>query len=142
MRYLAIDLGGKRTGIAIGDDATRIVTPARVIEHPPGELLRNEIVKEIDRHGPDEVIIGLPLNMDGTEGPQAKSAREFSETIAARIEQPIRFQDERLTSYEADQRLARSGKTHREKKDMRDALAAAAILNDYLDALDRARSEE
>jgi putative Holliday junction resolvase len=70
--------------------------------------------------------------MDGTEGGAAKEAREFGESLAARVGLPVRYQDERLSSFEADERMARSGRTHREKRELRDALAACAILEAFL----------
>ena len=76
--------------------------------------------------------MGLPLNMDGTEGPAAKDARAFAEQVQQRCGLVVHLQDERLTSFEADQRMARSGRTRGEKKELRDALAAAALLEDFL----------
>ena len=103
MRYLCIDLGDKRTGIAMGDDETKLVSPIQVIVMPRG-----------------------------TEGPAAKSVRDFGEQLATGTNLPIHFQDERLTSYAADQRMAQTGRTHKQKKELRDALAAAEILRDFL----------
>ncbi|MCB9838323.1 MAG: Holliday junction resolvase RuvX [Phycisphaeraceae bacterium] len=137
MRYLAIDLGDKRTGLAVGDDLTGIVTPREVLSIPrlpaPDRLL-DAIAARIDEFGPDELVLGLPLNMDGSEGPQAKAVREFGAALAERSGLEVRYQDERLTSAEAEWTLAGSGRTHGQKKALRDALAAAAILRDYLDA--------
>ena len=134
MRYLAIDLGDKRTGLATGNDLTGMVAPTGTLEIPRGEALIAAIVKEIENHNPDALILGLPLNMDGTEGPRAKIVRDFAAQLSAQTSVEIDFQDERLTSYEADQAMARSGRTHKQKKRLRDALAATAILRDYLEA--------
>lgn len=132
MRYLAIDLGGKRTGLASGDDLTGIVQPLKVIEAAPGDHLLRLLRREIEDHAPDAVVVGLPLNMDGTEGPSAKAVRAFAARIGVESGIEIRFQDERLTSFAAEGHLDRSGRTHREKKEIRDALAAAEILRDHL----------
>ncbi|MDY7110391.1 MAG: Holliday junction resolvase RuvX [Planctomycetota bacterium] len=134
MRYLAIDLGDRRTGLAVGDDSTGLVSPVAVIEIRRGEALVDAVLAQIHEHEPDAIVIGLPLNMDGTEGDRAKIAHEFGESIAQRCTQPIHYQDERLTSFAADERMARSGRTHRQKKELRDALAAAEILRDFIDA--------
>jgi putative Holliday junction resolvase len=95
--------------------------------------------RQFSPHARVELIVGLPLNMDGTEGPRAKMVRDFTARLAARLPtaptRPIHFQDERLTSVDADWQLARSGKTHKEKKQLRDALAAATMLRDFLDTL-------
>ena len=132
MRYLAVDLGAKRTGLAAGDDVLRIVQPVEVLQVPRGPALMDALAKAVDRHGPDALVVGLPINMDGSEGAGAREAREFGALLAARVGIPVRFQDERLSSFEADQRMAQSGRTHREKKELRDALAACAILEAYL----------
>lgn len=137
MRYLAVDLGDKRTGLAVGDDVTNLVSPAGMIEKPikPGEELLAAIDAAADEFGPDELVFGLPLNMDDTEGPRSKLVRAFAARVAERTGLEIRFQDERLTSAEADWSMARSGMTRGQKKNRRDALAAAAILRDYLESL-------
>ena len=145
MRYLCIDLGDKRTGLALGDAITRIVSPLDVLEVPidqrGGEALLDAIAAAIRDHLGDspyakgELVVGLPLNMDGSEGPRAKLVRAFADRLAQRCPRPLHFQDERLSSADADWHMARSGLTHKQKKLRRDALAAAAILRDYLAAL-------
>jgi putative holliday junction resolvase len=142
MRYLAVDLGDARTGLAVGDDLTRIVSPLDVVECPTalcgGEALLDLIVKALDRvaspRAACEIVVGLPMNMDGTEGPRAKIVRAFADRLAARTGRRVHLQDERLTSSDADWSMARSGLTRKEKKQRRDALAAAAILRDFLGA--------
>ena len=133
MRYLAIDLGDKRTGLAAGDDETGVVSALRVIDVPLGDDLVAAVVRAIDEHDPDVIVVGLPLNMDDSEGAQAKQAREFGRRLGERTQKPIHYQDERLTSFAAEEQLAGSGRTHKEKRQLRDALAAGRILQDYLD---------
>jgi putative Holliday junction resolvase len=132
MRYLAVDVGDKRTGLAAGDDVVRLVQPVEVIQVPRGLALLDALARAVERHGPDALVVGLPLNMDGSEGGAAKSVREFGALLAERTRLPVHYQDERLTSFEADERMARSGRTHREKRELRDALAACAILEGFL----------
>jgi putative Holliday junction resolvase len=132
VRYLAVDLGAKRTGLAAGDDVTGLVQPVEVLQVPRGPALMDALAKAVDRHGPDAIVLGLPINMDGTEGGAAKDVRAFGEALAARTGLVVHLQDERLTSFEADSRMAQSGRTHRQKKELRDAIAAAAILEDFL----------
>ncbi len=136
MRYLAVDLGDKRTGLAIGDDETRLASPLTVIEVARGEALIDAIADSIKEQAPDAIVLGLPLNMDGTEGPQAKLAREFGEQLHERCGLEVHYHDERLTSFAADQQMAGSGRTHKQKKRLRDALAAAEILRDFLNHVD------
>jgi putative holliday junction resolvase len=140
MRYLSLDLGDKRTGVALGDSETRLVTPAEVIEIPMdlagGGPLIEAIVRAFERQiGTTKnaaIVVGLPINMDGTEGKRAKIVRSFAARVGARLHLTTHLQDERLTSAEADWTMARSGLTRQQKKERRDSLAAAAILRDYL----------
>lgn len=141
MRYVCLDLGGKRTGVAVGDSITRVVTPVEVLEAPGGSQMGSEYLARLagalrehlgDPPSPGEVVLGLPLNMDGSEGPGATAVRQFGARLAAATGRVVHFQDERLTSVDADWSMARSGLTHGQKKKRRDALAAAAILRDFL----------
>jgi putative holliday junction resolvase len=149
MRYLAIDLGDKRTGLALGDAITRSALPVDVIEvsiaERGGEALLDALGKAIDdqlgdaRRSPGELVVGLPLNMDGSEGPRATQVRAFIERLLARATpaapaRVVHFQDERLTSVQADWDMGRSGLTHKQKKARRDAIAAATLLADFLAA--------
>lgn len=143
MRIFAIDLGDQRTGLALADRITKIASPAGLIEIPiereEGRALVTEIIKQFQRQasGPEtEVVIGIPLNMDGTEGPRAKLVRQFAAKVASRLDRPLVLVDERRTSMAADARMAQSGLTHKQKKQRRDAIAAAAIAQLYLDEPD------
>lgn len=134
MRYLAFDIGDKRTGVASGDDVVRLVQPILVLNAPRGAALFDALARVVKEHAPDAIVVGLPLNMDGSDGPAATSMRAFALTLAERVNLPVHLQDERLTSADADARMAQSGRTHAQKKALRDALAAAAILEDFLRA--------
>ncbi|MGD9690070.1 MAG: Holliday junction resolvase RuvX [Phycisphaerales bacterium] len=135
---MAIDLGDKRTGLAVGDMQTRIASPAGVLEvsaaQRDGAALIEAIVKAVEEHGAKALVVGLPLNMDGSEGPRAKKTRAFAERLARATGLAVEMQDERLTSSAADWRMARTGLTREGKKMKRDALAAAALLEDFLAA--------
>ena len=141
MRYLGIDLGDRRTGLALGDSITRLCSPLTVLQVPladdSGNALLRALAREIDTHvgrSPCHLVLGLPLNMDGTESPRSKLVRAFAVKLAAVVSREVHLQDERLTSSEADWAMAQSGLTHKQKKARRDAIAAAAILQDFLDA--------
>ena len=132
MIYLAIDPGGKRTGLAVGDDETGHAGPVDVIEAAdPVSLLRG-VRRAVEEYAPDALVVGVPYNMDGTEGPAAKRARDLARQLGDETDLPVHLADERLTSYAADQVMKQSGLTHKQKKARRDALAAAAILHDFL----------
>jgi len=131
MRYLAIDYGAKRTGLALADDAHAIASPLEVVDSP--SLLTSRIIEVIKSQQIDALVIGLPLNMDDTEGPQSKKVRQFADEIKKQIDIPIHFHDERLSSFDAEQKLAALGLTRKKKKKHLDAVAAAAILQSFLD---------
>ncbi len=129
MRYLSLDLGTKRTGVAVGDDETGTALPVSVVETPDEDRLMRAVTGLLVEHGPDAIVIGLPLNMDGTEGKPAEAARAMAERIAAHASIPVHVQDERLTSDAARRRLAETG-SPRGRRD--DAIAAAIILEEFL----------
>lgn len=146
MRYLCVDLGDKRTGLAVGDRETGTVLPLDVVEVPIRqregdalvEAIQKAVAEQFSPYAQVELVFGLPLNMqDGTEGPRAKLVRAFAERLGAKLQprRVVHFQDERLSSVEADWQMAQSGLTHKQKKERRDALAAAAILRDFLAGL-------
>ena len=150
MRFICIDLGDKRTGLAVGDSITQIATPLNVVEVPIAErggealleTLARAIGDQVSRASDCTLIVGLPLNMDGTEGPRAKLVRAFAARLAEQSGREVKFQDERLTSADADWSMAQSGLTRGQKKKKRDALAAAAILRDHFGASGRERGKE
>ncbi len=136
MRYLALDLGDKRTGVAVGDDETRIVSAVgAIVTSAPDERMR-QVARFIADEQPDALVVGLPLNMDGSEGPPAKKVLALAERLRQRFGLPVHTMDERLTSAAADAQMARTGLTHGQKKARRDALAAAQILRDFLARLE------
>jgi putative Holliday junction resolvase len=131
MRYLAIDYGEKRTGLAICDASETIVTPLTVISGQ--KELPKRIADIVEKEGAEAIILGLPLNMDGSEGPQAKLVLKFAEQLRERLDIPIHLQDERLSSFNAEQKLAPAELTKSKKKKRLDAVAAASILEAFLE---------
>jgi putative Holliday junction resolvase len=142
MRSLGIDIGARRLGLALSDASGTLATPWQVIE--TGGSLDADIEKlsaivtalRAEDDGLKVIVVGLPLRLDGTPTDQTGRARE----LAARLENvtglPVVLQDERLTSREAEQRLAIRMTDWRKRKEKLDAAAAAIILQDYLDTLD------
>jgi len=133
MRYLAIDPGGKRTGFAVGDDITRIATPIAVVEAATDEARLAAILRAVEENEPGELVLGLPLNMDGSESPGTKQARALAATLTQRTGLAVHLVDERLTSYAAESQLSDLDLTRGGKKQRRDAIAAALILRDFLE---------
>ena len=131
-RYLAIDPGGKRTGLAMGDDVTRHAGPAGVIEASEPRALLRALRRAIEEHGPDALVVGIAYNMDGSTGPAAKKALELAALLEKETGLAVHRVDERLTSFAAEQMLSGRDLTHKQKKARRDALAAMALLGDFL----------
>jgi len=157
MRLLSLDLGDRRTGIAVSDRVSRIVSPLTTVHQPlrsavtnrsgerhhtfDADALTADLVRIIREQEADTVVLGLPLNMDGSTGPRAELVLAFADHLrralaAAGLAPTLETFDERLTSAEADWQMAQTGLTHKQKKARRDALAAAAILRGYLDQSD------
>lgn len=135
-RILAIDFGLKRIGLAISDELKLIAVPYRAV--PNDENVLDEIVKIIDMEGVDEVVIGLPLNLDGREGEIARKVRQFGEELKKHLENiTIKFFDERFTSRMAEKKFMEKEKKiplgEKDKKEI-DKLAAAYLLQNYLDS--------
>ena len=131
MRYLAIDHGSRRIGLAICDARETIASPLCVLDGRKDVLA--EIAGIVEAEGVDAVVLGLPLNMDGSEGPQAAKAKAFAEQLGRRIGLPIHMQDERLSSFGAAEKLESAGMSRARRRDRLDAVAAAEILQAFLD---------
>lgn len=135
MRILGIDYGSKTVGIAITDPMGITVQPLKTIVRDRESKLRKtlaEIQKIVEEMGVEKIILGLPLNMNDTEGDRALCTRAFAEKLAARVSVPIEFEDERLTTVEAAEILDESGIKRCEQKKFIDQVAAQLILEQYL----------
>jgi putative Holliday junction resolvase len=133
MRYLALDLGRKRIGLALSDETGLISSPAGVIQVRNSQQVFTEIESLVKQNEVGKLIIGLPIQLNGREGIEAERARVFAAELGGRISLPIDFMDERLSSVEAERRLIDSGKRGQKIRDNIDATAAALILQTYLD---------
>ncbi len=133
MRYLAIDHGQKRTGLAVSDASETLVSPHSVIEtRSSGELIKR-VLSVIESEQIEAVVVGMPFNMDDTEGPRAVQVRQFAGALANHVSIPILFQDERLSSFGAEGLITDLELTRKKKKKRLDAIAAAEILKAFLD---------
>ena len=131
MRYLAIDYGRKRTGVAICDRAEMIVSPFTVIEGQ--KVLLEKIAEIVESEQVEAIVVGLPLNMDDSQGLQAKRTMNFAEQLKKKVDIPIHLQDERLSTFAAEEKLAATGFSKSKKKKRIDAIAAAQILEAFLE---------
>ena len=132
MRVMAIDYGDARTGVAISDATGMLAGSATVIHSRDAQRVLDELVQLIQTHRVDELVMGFPRNMDGTEGPRAELYRAFAARLEERSGMPVHLWDERRTTIEAHQILHASGKRMKSHKKTVDAVAATLILEGYL----------
>lgn len=140
VRVLGIDYGARRIGLALSDQTATLASPWRLVSRPPSaaETLRL-IVTEIERLAADDdgleaVVIGWPRRLDGRPTQQTPQVEAFARALEARVSMPVVLQDERLSSHEAEARLAVRERDWRRRKKKLDAASAAVILQDYLDS--------
>lgn len=131
MRYLAIDYGIKRIGLAVCDPSEIIVSPLAVIDGKKDAV--GKIAEIVKSESVGSVVLGLPLNMDGTCGSQSRLVEKFADQLKTAIDVPIHFQDERLSSFAAEEKLAAGEFSRKQKKKRLDAVAAAQILESFLE---------
>lgn len=132
MRYLGVDPGEKRIGLAISDPDGTIAVPLRVIETSGSQGIAN-VAAIAQSEAVDAIVVGLPLSLDGSQGPQAKRALRFGRRLATSSGLAVVFWDESFSSVEADRRMIDAGLSRRHRDRRRDAAAAAIMLQDYLD---------
>ena len=132
MKSMAIDYGDARTGIALSDLLCSIVGSTTVIHSRNSEKTLNEICRIAKDNDVREIAMGLPKNMDGTEGPRAQMCREFAMQIEQATGLPVKLWDERRTTVEAHNILSAHNYHGKKRKDTVDAVAASLILEGYL----------
>ncbi len=142
MRYLGIDLGRARIGLALADEVLRTARPLTTV-HRRSDAADLAAIAEVAReYEVTLAVLGLPLNMDGTEGDSARFARGFAGKLGAALGVPVELHDERLSTFEAEGRLRGRGVSARYQRALIDAEAAAVILQGWLDARPVAAAEE
>jgi putative Holliday junction resolvase len=134
LRYLCLDPGRKRIGVAVSDETGLIASPVGVIQVGDRAQVFKQVLRHIEEQEAGKLIIGLPLHMNGDEGIEAARARDFARQLSKLTKIPIDFMDERLTSVEADRLMQEAGVKREKRKANIDARAAAIILQTYLDA--------
>lgn len=133
MRYLGLDVGRARIGLALADDVLRTARAHRTVTRRGDDADLDAIAEVASAFEVDRAVVGLPLNMDGTEGASARLARRFADKLGARLDLPVELHDERLSTFEASLRLRDQGISARDQKAGIDAEAAAVILQGWLD---------
>ena len=134
MRVLALDLGSKRIGVAVSDEGERLATPRTVLLRT-GDPARDHrrIAELVDEEEAELVVVGLPLSLDGTDGPAATAARAEVGQLRDALSVPIELHDERLTTVTAHRLLAERGLDSRRRRPVVDGAAAAVLLQSWLD---------
>jgi len=138
VRTLAIDLGTRRVGLALSDEGGRFATAYEVLTIASPQQATEAVLQVIRKEGVERIVLGLPLNMDDSTGPAARSTAAWGRDLSAKSGKPVLFVDERLSSFDAEQHLIerkRGGEriTRKGKKERLDAIAAAGFLQAFLD---------
>ncbi|MHC4252799.1 MAG: Holliday junction resolvase RuvX [Planctomycetota bacterium] len=137
-RIIGVDTGDARTGVAVSDPLGITAQPREVVAEKDAARAAARvagIARELDAAG---IVVGLPVNMDGREGPRATKAREFGAMLQGLVEVPVTFWDERLTSMQAERALR--GRGARQRKAKVDVVSAQIMLQSYLDAQKQERT--
>lgn len=134
-RLLGLDLGEKTIGLALSDTLLTVATPLKTLKRGKFKTDAAEILSLIAEHGAGAITVGLPLNMDGSEGPSAQSARAFARNFAAISDCPVVLVDERLSTAAVTRTLLAADASRARRRAVVDKMAAAYILQGALDRL-------
>jgi putative Holliday junction resolvase len=130
-RFLGLDMGERRIGVAISDELGTIASPCAMVPRGPGDVAAIGALAE--KYGAVQLVAGLPIGLSGREGPQAAEVRAYTDAIAEDLGLPLVYWDERLSTLIAERSLIASGTRRQKRKEQVDAVAAAVILQGYLD---------
>lgn len=133
MVILGVDLGKARTGVAVCDKSELLASPVEVVNEHNRERLLERVAQLAKARRAEQIVVGLPRNMDGSEGESAQNARAFGAELAEKTELPVDFSDERGTTITAHGFLNETNTRGKRRKATVDAVAATIILQDYLD---------
>ena len=137
-RLIGLDLGTKTIGLAVSDSAFTVASPLQTIRRTKFTADANQLLEIITEKNVGGIVLGLPRNMDGTEGPRAQSTRAFAQNMIGKTNLPIAFWDERLTSAEAERVLIdQADMTRKRRGEVIDKMAAAIILQNFMDFIRR-----
>jgi putative Holliday junction resolvase len=132
-RYMALDVGDRRIGVALSDPLQILASPLLTIIRTSDEHALLEITGLVNKHEVEKLIVGMPYSLDGTIGPQAEKVLSFKAKVAAQLNIEVVLQDERLSSVTADMKLKETRKRSARLREKIDAAAAAVILQSYMD---------
>lgn len=132
MVILSVDYGDARTGVAVCDKFEMLASPVTVVHEKNAEKLAEGIAKIAAEKRVEHLVVGLPKNMDGSEGFRAENCRNFAAILQEKTKLPLDFQDERLTTVSAHNALNLTDTRGKKRKEVVDAVSAVIILEDYL----------
>ena len=132
---IGLDLGTKTIGVAVSDIILSVATPIKTIKRKKFSIDADQLLGIISIKNCCGVVVGLPKNMDGSEGPRAQSTRAFARNFSAKTQLPITFWDERLSTVAAEKALLEADTTRKRRAEVIDHVAAAYILQGFLDRL-------
>ena len=133
-RVMALDVGGRRIGVALSDTTRVLASPLTTLRAEPRDRVLAEIAALVQRHEVAEVVVGLPLTLSGEIGPQAHVIQLFVERLKGVLTAPIHMFDERLTTVAAERMMVDLGMKPEQRKARIDEVAASIILQDFLDS--------
>jgi len=134
MRIAALDVGEARVGVAVSDELGITAQGVGVVRRVGGRRDLEALASLLARYTPERLVVGLPLALGGSEGPQAAKVRRFAEQAAAHLGLPLEFWDERLTTVAAERALLEADVRRRRRREVIDKVAATLILQGYLAA--------
>jgi len=134
MRILGLDPGSKRVGVALSDELQMIAQPLDYLPAQPFDELAARLAELVREREVESIVVGMPRNMDGSYGPAAEKSRVFIEKLKEHLDVPIRAWDERLTTAQANRVLIAGNVSRAKRKEKVDKMAAAILLQSYLDA--------
>jgi putative Holliday junction resolvase len=140
VRILAVDPGTKRVGLALSDPSETIAQGLETVAAEPGESLAERLAEIARTHDAARVIVGLPLRLDGSNGPEAGAARKLAEAIRRESGLPVELVDERLTSVAAERAMIQGGVRRERRRQGVDRVAATMLLQSHLDHRRRQKS--
>jgi putative Holliday junction resolvase len=140
-RLLGLDVGTKTVGMALSDTRLVVASPLETIRRTRFRDDARRIAEAVERHGVGGIVIGLPLALDGSEGPRAQGVRQFARNLLEHVARPIVFWDERLSTAAVERAMIAADLSRRRRAELIDRAAAAYILQGFLDAFARSTGE-
>ncbi len=133
MKVLAVDYGSRRIGLAVGNSQTRVATPLGQVAAASRRVVLDEIVKRVGEFEVERIVVGYPLNMDGSRGPACAAVDRFVGFLRKRLALPVELVDEKLSSFAAEELAKELEPDFRKRKSFLDSMAAQVILQNYFE---------